>query len=98
MSTPEITAGATATLATAREGDTVIVAVVDPQGSMVLHTIEHDPFRLVQVARSLLEQAEDALKERIDEAGCNDQGDHPEEQLLASVLDALESLPAADGE
>ena len=98
MSAPEITARAAATLATARQGDTVIVAVVDAQGSMVLHTIEHDPARLVQVARSLLEQAEDALHERNPEwrEGENDQGDAPDEQMLSSVLAALESLPAAE--
>lgn len=93
MNAPEGTALAAATLATARVGDVVVVAVVDPQGGMVLHTIEHDPPRLVQVARSLLEQAEEALRQSIAAAGCDDQGDHPEEQLLSCVLCALECFP-----
>ena len=98
MTRPDFIAAATHTLADAREGDTVIVAVLRPKDSMVMHTSGLDPFLLVDAARSLLEQAEDALRREMDTWEEHDQGDAPEEQLLSSVLEALECLPARDDE
>jgi hypothetical protein len=98
MTRPDFIAAATHTLADAQEGDTVIVAVLRPKDSMVMHTSGLDPFLLVDAARSLLEQAEDALQEAMSTWEDHDQGDAPEEQLLSSVLEALESLPARDEE
>lgn len=95
MTCADCLAEASRTLKSARQGDTVIVAVLGPtRGTM--HTINPDPFLLVDAARSLLEQAEDALQETMSTWEDHDQGDAPEEQLLSSVLDALESLPARD--
>lgn len=98
MTRPDFIDAAKHTLADAREGDTVIVAVLRPTDSMVMHTSGLDPFLLVDAARSLLEQAEDALQETMSTWEDHDQGDAPEEHLLSSVLEALESLPARDEE
>lgn len=94
MSRPEFIECATRTLATAQDGDTIIVAVLRPNDSMVMHTAGIDPFMLTDAARSLLEQAEDELRRR--QTVDNDQGDHPDEQLLSSIMDALACLPPAD--
>lgn len=93
--TDEFKARTAHTLSTAKDGDTVILAVLD-EGGMVLSTLGRDARHMVAVARSLLEQAEDALREANPEweEGENDQGDHPDEQLLSSVLEALECLPS----
>lgn len=94
--TDEFKARAAHTLSTAKDGDTVILAVLDADAGMVLSTLGRDARHMVAVARSLLELAEDALREANPEweAGENDQGDHPDEQLLSSVLEALECLPS----
>lgn len=96
MTRPDFIAAASHTLAEAQEGDTVIVAVLRPKASMVMHTSGLNPFLLVEAARSLLEQAEDALHREMDTWEDHDQGDAPEEQLLSSVLEALECLPAQE--
>lgn len=94
----DFTAGATRTLSTAREGDTIIVAVLQPGDSMVMHVAGRDARHLTHVARRLLEEAEDALQAELGADDCCDQGDHPSEQLLSSVLEALECLPGQDDE
>lgn len=98
MTDPEFTERAAHSLSTAQPGDTVIVAVVSPGDSMVLHVLGRNARHMTDVARSLLEQAEDALREANPqwEEGENDQGDAPDEELLASVLEALEALPSGD--
>ena len=98
MTHPDSHAMAAQTLASAQEGDTVIVAVLRSRDSMVMHTSGLDPFLLVDAARSLLEQAEDALRREMSTWEDHDQGDAPEEQLLSSVLEAIECLPARDDE
>jgi hypothetical protein len=94
----DFVAQATHTLSTARQGDTIVVAVLRPADSMVLHVAGLNPRHLTHLARDLLEQAEDALEWELGARDCNDQGDDPDEQLLGSVQDALWSLPASEGD
>lgn len=72
MTDREFIAQATHTLATARQGDTIVVGVLRHADSMVLHVAGPNPRHLVHIARHLLEQAEDALEEELGARDCNE--------------------------
>jgi hypothetical protein len=85
------------TTSLAKPDETIILASVDPQQAMVL-TVRCDRIiDLVQVARSLLE---DALQRSQDEHaidGCDSQGDDPLEERISYLAAALDEINAIEG-
>jgi hypothetical protein len=85
------------TQALAHPGETVIIASVDPQGGMVL-TVQCDrALDLVQVARSLLEDAMQRSQDEHAKDGCDSQGDDPLEERISYLSVALDEISAIDG-
>lgn len=73
------------TLDQLREGDTLILAHHNSAGGAITHTIGCDPARLVDTARTLLDQAVDLLDDAPATAA--------NRKLLACASAALEELP-----
>lgn len=79
-------------LATAEPNDCLVVALHGTAGDLVVYTGSADPARLVNIARSLLVQARDALAE-----GC-DRTAGPSAALYADITDAILFLPEPDAD
>lgn len=71
-------------LASAKPGDMVVVAVLDPKGGAVIHTATPDARRLVNLASSLLDDAKALLAES---------EDFDDEMLVEDIEEALFALP-----
>jgi hypothetical protein len=83
--------------AMAKPDDTIIVATMDAQGGMTMTVRSIRTIDLVQVARSLLEQAKDRTQEELDAEDCNSQGDDPVEERLSFLMAAIDELSLIDG-
>lgn len=89
----DFAAQAAALLASAREGDTVVVAVVQADGGLVIHTRSDQPQHLAQVAANLA----DEVAERLDMAGDALEGAE-QAGLLIACQDATALLREALGD
>jgi hypothetical protein len=81
----------------AKPEETIIVAAVDPQQAMVLTVRCNRSLDLIQVARSLLEDARERTKEELGAEDCNSQRDDPVEQRLSYLMAAIDEISAIPG-
>jgi hypothetical protein len=79
--------------ALATPGETVILATLESDGSMVLQTACTRPMDMVLAARSLLEMALDRTRDDLNAEDGDSQGDDPREQLLSTLDEVLGLLP-----
>lgn len=79
--------------ALARPNETIILATLDDQRSMAMQTATQRPQDLIDVARSLLDEAMSRLQAELADEDGNDQGDDPREQLVSTLDEVLGLLP-----
>jgi hypothetical protein len=87
---PDFRTRTLALLDSARDDDTLVVAHATPDGGLLMQTCTPTPHGLIAIARCLLSQASDKLDH--DDIAAAD------EELLASVMEALSVLPEDNAE
>ncbi len=76
-----------------REGETIILASMDDKRGLVMQCACMRPQDMVDVARSLLEQAKDRTSEELQREDGDSQGDDPREELVSILDEVLGILP-----